>query len=415
MLPVGLLAGVANSVILVAILWFVLPQLRLIVWLSAVFVLAFSRYVLYRRYQKSSDWNRNALNWGRLLLIGNLLSGIVWGSLAIFAFPTESAVHQIFQAFVIGGMVAGAVGTYSISRLAFSLYAFPAVTPMIVRFLSFPDPIHLAMGLMSAIFLALMTSSVFRMAMSQKEGLRLEFENRRLVGNILDEARRAEEIAAELRRLTAHMDSVREEESKRIATEIHDHLGQALAVAKFELSNLELACRQSPQELQARIGSVSGVLDGVIEEIRRIARNLRPLVLDDLGLDAAVDWLVKDFRQRTQIQCALTILPGPDPLSPAFSITLFRILQEALANVARHSEAHNVDIALDYEGETISLTVRDDGKGLPEDFAGRDTFGVLSMRERAVRLGGELNVSSRQSAGTEVLVRIPKDNPAQKD
>ncbi len=253
------------------------------------------------------------------------------------------------------------------------------------------------------------------MAMSQKEGLRLEFENRRLVGNILDEARRAEEIAAELRRLTAHMDSVREEESKRIATEIHDHLGQALAVAKFELSNLELACRQSPQELQARIGSVSGVLDGVIEEIRRIARNLRPLVLDDLGLDAAVDWLVKDFRQRTQIQCALTILPGPDPLSPAYSITLFRILQEALANVARHSEAHNVDIALDYEGETISLTVRDDGKGLPEDFAGRDTFGVLSMRERAVRLGGELNVSSRQSAGTEVLVRIPKDNPAQKD
>jgi len=393
----------------------VVPRSRLIVWLSAVIVLTVLRFLLYHSYQKSPNKYRDASRWGRLLLAGNLMSGIVWGSLAIIAYPSHSVVHQIFQAFVIGGMVAGAVGAYSISRFAFSMYAIPAVVPIIVRFLSSPDPIHLAMGLMSAIFVALMTSSVFRLSMTQKEGLRLEFENRRLVATVLDEAKRAEELATELRRLTAHMDSVREEESKRIATEIHDHLGQALAVAKFELSNLEMASRQSPAELQNRITSVSGVLDGVIGEIRRIARNLRPLVLDDLGLEAAADWLIKDFQQRTEIHCDLTVRSGADPPSPPCSITLFRILQEALANVARHSGAHNLDVELDYEGDAVILAVRDDGRGLPGDFAGRDTFGVLSMRERAVRLGGELSISSRQSGGTEVLVRIPKDNPAYKD
>jgi len=235
-LPIGLIATAINSVIVVAVLWSVLPHSRLIIWLVSLNVLAAARLAMFRAYNAANESRKLNSIWGTLLLASNLLVGLLWGSLPVFLFPADSMPHQVFEAFVIGGMVAGGVSTFSDLRLAFAAFAVPAFIPVTVRFFTFSDRMHIAMAIMCCLFTVLMFMSCFRNHRAYRAVLELNQENQLLIKRLSEKSTRAEQVTQELRNLTAYLESVREEESKRIASEIHDQLGQSLTAAKMALA-----------------------------------------------------------------------------------------------------------------------------------------------------------------------------------
>lgn len=212
----------------------------------------------------------------------------------------------------------------------------------------------------------------------------------------------------ELRALAARLQSVREEERTRVARQIHDELGQALTSIKLESASLIRELPTKAEEQSHRAASIAKLADATIQSVRRIATELRPGVLDDLGLAAAMEWATEEFEVRTGTMVQLR-LPSVDlAIDRERATALFRILQEILTNVARHANATEVNIRLLKQGGTLILEAHDNGKGIREDelSAGR-SLGILGMRERAVLLGGQLAVSGAPGEGTTVLVRVP--------
>jgi signal transduction histidine kinase len=239
-------------------------------------------------------------------------------------------------------------------------------------------------------------------------------------------------MVSKLRALTARLESVREEERTHVAREIHDELGQQLTAIRFDLTNLKrdvkdnssepdssepteprLVARQlwsgpkSRPELQDKLTALTALVDSTIRTVRRIATELRPSVLDTFGLVAAIEWQADDFQKRTKIHCDYE---GPQDLkvNQELSTTVFRICQEALTNVARHSAATEVTIRLTVDGDWLSLEVRDNGKGIsPEALAQTRSLGVLGMRERARIAGGEFEIGGRPGEGATIRARLP--------
>lgn len=211
-----------------------------------------------------------------------------------------------------------------------------------------------------------------------------------------------------LRNLTAHQLEVREEERARIAREIHDVLGQTLTALKLDVSSLREMIAHREPGADTRLQEIAGLLDTAIKDVRRLASELRPVVLDQLGLPAAVEWLTRDFQRRTGIECRVrTHLP--EVAVPAdVSTGLFRILQEALTNVARHSAATRVDVTLEHASQILYLDVTDNGRGLSEAAqANQDSLGILGMRERALLLGGFIDLKGETGKGTKLTAWVP--------
>jgi signal transduction histidine kinase len=216
---------------------------------------------------------------------------------------------------------------------------------------------------------------------------------------------RLRESEDKLRRLAAHLISVREEERAHIAREIHDELGQVLTGIKMEVGWLQKRLKE-PLLLE-KTESMSKLIDSTVQTVRKIATGLRPEMLDDMGLVAAVGWQAKEFQKRTGIRCR-TKLPPERKFDFEISTAVFRIFQEILTNVARHSRATRVDIELRDGEERLELDVTDNGIGIPEgELRGRKSLGLLGMQERALLFGGEVNVSGIPGQGTRVAVRIP--------
>jgi PAS domain S-box-containing protein len=230
------------------------------------------------------------------------------------------------------------------------------------------------------------------------------------VAGIAIERRQLEE---QLAALSEHVESAREEERTGIAREIHDELGQALTGMKLELSWIGRRVAEPgelPREaLVQKVRDLSAMVDQIMGQIRRISSDLRPGVLDDLGLVAALEWQGQEFERRTGLMCVVqSNVPEDEHFDRAVATALFRAFQEALTNVARHGEATHVDVSLERDGEWLTLRVTDDGVGIaPEAIASSDSLGLLGIRERARRLGGSATVSSSPSGGTVVSVRIP--------
>jgi signal transduction histidine kinase len=216
---------------------------------------------------------------------------------------------------------------------------------------------------------------------------------------------RLKESEDKLRRLAAHLISIREEERAHIAREIHDELGQVLTGIKMEVG--WLAKRLKEPALLEKTDSMSKLIDSTVQTVRKIATGLRPEMLDDMGLIAAVAWQAKDFQKRTGIRCR-TKLPAETKLDLELSPAAFRIFQEILTNVARHSRATRVDIELELAAEALRLEVVDNGVGIPNsDLNGRKSLGLLGMRERALLFGGEVSIMGTPGQGTRVSVSIP--------
>jgi signal transduction histidine kinase len=231
-----------------------------------------------------------------------------------------------------------------------------------------------------------------------------------------DLERRAAERSAQpeaayhhLQALSAHLQYVREQEQARIAREIHDELGQALTGLKFELSRLAQRLRGLPGDMSEKASGLGAVVDQTIHKMRRISTELRPAILDDLGLVAALEWHAEEFEKHTGIRCTITaprqrLEPGPD-----LAIALFRICQEALTNVARHARANAVRIVLARTRDHLGLEVRDNGVGIPRAaLTDVRSLGLLGMRERARAFGGEVVIHGLPGQGTVVRVKIPR-------
>ncbi|HEY2852028.1 MAG TPA: ATP-binding protein [Gemmatimonadaceae bacterium] len=230
--------------------------------------------------------------------------------------------------------------------------------------------------------------------------------------DITDRHRAAEEIAAsrgELRALAARLETIREEERTRIAGELHDELGQALTGLKLDLAWLERRLnRHSQSELVDRCANLLGRFDDVMISVRRIITELRPSVLDQLGLGDAIEWQAQDFAARTGLALDLDIQCRGESPAGGVSSAVFRMLQEALTNVAKHSRATRVRVMLRIEPDSLALDVCDNGRGItPEELRGSHSLGLLGLRERAMVWGGNVTISGNSTQGTTVALRIP--------
>ena len=215
------------------------------------------------------------------------------------------------------------------------------------------------------------------------------------------------ETNRQLQELSASLQSVREQERTRIARELHDELGQMLTGIRMEVSWLGGRLLDGQQALADKIASIKGQIDQSIASVRRISSELRPLVLDDLGFAAAAAWYVDQFSARTGLPVSLTLPQADPPRGDAMATALFRVLQEALTNVARHAGASRVEVRLDFANERWILSIRDDGAGFVHDSGKRGDIGLVGMRERAQILGGSFSVTTAPGAGTLIEVRIP--------
>ncbi|MGO9379178.1 MAG: ATP-binding protein [Dissulfurispiraceae bacterium] len=220
----------------------------------------------------------------------------------------------------------------------------------------------------------------------------------------------------QLRNLAEHLQTVREEERTWIAREIHDELGQALTAFKMDLSMMEkkIASNQDIGTLRELVKTDIGLVDTTIQTVKRLCSQLRPALLDHLGLGAALEWQAEEFQKRNAIECKVDLVPSDITVDEKYSTSLFRIFQESLTNVLRHAEATKVTATLSDEGDSIILEIADNGVGITkENLSKNNSFGLLGMRERVQICNGEVRITGSQGVGTTITVIIPKDKDKQ--
>ncbi|MFO1302240.1 MAG: PAS domain-containing sensor histidine kinase [Burkholderiales bacterium] len=212
----------------------------------------------------------------------------------------------------------------------------------------------------------------------------------------------------ELSELGAAAEATREQEKSRIARELHDELGQALTMMRMDVAwckaNLAAAHAAAP----AKLDRMEQLLKTTVAATRRIASDLRPLMLDDLGLVPALEWLAQNMTQRAGVACDFSIDDPGIVLPPAHSTAVFRIVQEALTNIAKHAHATRASIAVRRDGDSIEISIHDDGVGFAADDPRKpESFGLLGLRERISLLRGTATIVSAPGAGTRIVVRLP--------
>lgn len=237
-----------------------------------------------------------------------------------------------------------------------------------------------------------------------------------IVEDITERSRIEEELRrsrAQLRDLAARLEAAREEERAHMAREIHDQLGQALTALKMDVAWLKKRLPTRAQAVTRKRNAMAALIDATMESMHRLAAELRPGVLDELGLPAAIHWLAHDWEQRTGIPCRAWVSSDDVRLEAGRSTAAFRILQEALSNVARHAGATEVEIRCSISAQGLELVVRDDGRGITDaELTASDALGLLGMRERAQTWGGEVSIRGDAKRGTTVTLRLPLDGRA---
>ncbi len=211
----------------------------------------------------------------------------------------------------------------------------------------------------------------------------------------------------ELRNLTAHIESLREKERTDIAREIHDVLGQHLTALRLDLSWIRKKLKSEDRELIDKTSAMDGIINEIIMTVRRLSSSLRPGILDDLGLTAAIEWQAEEFRKRTGYNCSV-VCEEISGLPEDKSVALFRILQESLTNIIKHACASQVMISLARKTDQVVLTIQDNGKGLcHNDIRTKGSYGIIGMRERVKSFSGTLSIDGKDGAGTIVTVVLP--------
>ena len=223
--------------------------------------------------------------------------------------------------------------------------------------------------------------------------------------------RALEQSRADLRALAARLQAVREDERARLSRDVHDVIGQGLTAIRLVAGGLARR-RPDDDEVQTRVDDLRALVDETIGHVRRVSTDLRPGVLDDLGLVAALEWQARRFEERSGLTCIVETegpeaVFAPGGLPAALGTAAFRIVQEALTNVVRHADASEVAVRLVADGDALRLEVQDDGRGLAPAEDGRRPLGVVGMRERALAAGGHLTVAEAPGGGVRVRGTFP--------
>ena len=220
----------------------------------------------------------------------------------------------------------------------------------------------------------------------------------------------------QLHQLTAHLQSVREEERTNIARDIHDDLGQAMTALKMDLSEMEeqLLTNRGIEKLAELVKADLEIVKASIQSVQRICTQLRPNLLEHFGLGAALEWQAEEFQKRYGIECKVNLIPADIIVDEEYSTVLFRIFQEALTNVQRHAKATKITTSLSDQGDSTILQIADNGVGIDkENLSKSNSFGLMGMRERVQILNGELRITGSQKTGTTITVIIPKNKEEQ--
>jgi len=219
------------------------------------------------------------------------------------------------------------------------------------------------------------------------------------------ELKRSQEL---FRNLSTHLQEVREEERTRIARQIHDDLGQALTALKIDLSWLNNKLASERDIIREKMKSMVALIDETVQTVRTVSEDLRPGILDDFGLPAAIEWQAEEFQKRTGIECITAFYADELDLNKEQSTSLFRIVQESLTNVIRHAAAAKVEIRINEKDGNLILEVQDNGKGISEAaIANSKSFGLIGVKERARSLGGEVTIRGSRNEGTCLTVKMP--------
>jgi PAS domain S-box-containing protein len=234
------------------------------------------------------------------------------------------------------------------------------------------------------------------------------------LSGILNDVSERRRIEDDLRNLSSYLQHAREAERALIARQIHDELGQTLTALKMDLSWINNRLNAEQEPLLKKTRAMLELTDKTIRTVRTLSSELSPRVIDDLGLEAALDWLTGEFQNRTGIECKLTLKSKDIALERERATAAFRIFQEALTNIARHANATKVKVSLQKTKGRLVLKIVDNGKGITEEQVSNPrSFGLMGMRERARFCGGEVEIIGSQNKGTAVIVRIPinKEGP----
>ncbi len=234
------------------------------------------------------------------------------------------------------------------------------------------------------------------------QGIARDITEKKIAEKTLNESRE------QLRNLAAHLQYIREEERALVAREIHDELGQALTALKMDLSWLDKKLPEGQSTLLKKIESMSQLIDSTTQEVQRLSAELRPGLLDDIGLLAAMEWQIEEFQKRTGIPCKISVSSQEIHLDREPSTAIFRIFQETLTNITRHARATKVRVSLAKKGENFELTIKDNGQGITEEkISDSKSLGLIGIRERVHFLRGDFNIKGIRNKGTTVTVSIP--------
>ena len=238
--------------------------------------------------------------------------------------------------------------------------------------------------------------------MRQTTMLKSELAEREIIEAELNTSRE------KLSSLSSYLQSAREDERKMIAREIHDELGQALNTLKLKVAMLKDYIPADDTQQLIKISDINELIDNVIKVVKKLITELRPQLLDDLGLSAAIEWYVTEFEKNSGIKCFIFFENEEFNFNPEMNISIFRIIQESLTNVARHSRATKVDISYYETNDSLIFSIIDNGIGIkPEDITGTHSFGIIGMKERIKFLHGDISFSGKET-GTTITVTIPK-------
>jgi signal transduction histidine kinase len=244
----------------------------------------------------------------------------------------------------------------------------------------------------------------------------LEITNSKLLEEIGERKKsevKLEQANEQLHALTSRIVTVREEERTALSREIHDELGSALTGVKMGLMHIKRSLpgderSETFANMHEILASMTNIIDGTIRMVRKIITDLRPEILDEVGLAEALQWYGGEFDKRTSISIRFTVFPKKFDVDKKQTTELFRIFQEILANIAKHSNASKVVVFLKKENELLTLRVKDDGIGIKEtDMANKNSFGILGIRERAKLMGGQMNIKGAPGKGTTITVEVP--------
>lgn len=441
---IGIVATVVNASVLVFIVWDHVPHRRLAIWFSMVMLVSLIRVILNKKFLWAGDVDRvqNIHRWGQLLIAGLGASGMLWGSTAIFLFPINSVAHQVFIAFVLAGMVAGAVGVFSPIMPVFLAFSIPALAPIILRFFIIGGEMHIAMGAMVTLF-AILTfttaksincSTVELIALKESFAgqleerteelesvngrLRQEIEERgraeqdlhrlndELEQRVADRTALAEARAKQLQALAVELIEAEERERQRISNLLHDDLQQNLVAIRFHLQAIQ---EHMPQLTE--LSDVEQLLESSIVMSRRLSHELSPTIIHHSDLQTILERLSMQMHERFGLEVKITTERVRALENTALKLFIYRAVQELLFNVVKHAGVHSAQVHLTGSDRHLSVTVSDMGTGFDpailESSAAPAGLGLLSLRERANYIGGKFFIESAPGQSSRITITVP--------